>query len=267
MKAAALYNLGRAQEASGRSSEARDAYAESLRLRPSKAVAARLADLGKSAPAPADAPVCSTPMDRALVCDCLMKSVPEDDAPRECTLAPTSLPNFEIATYATSGVGEQNVVVVARDTAGWAVVAELASVYNPGMMGIHEDLGAVTIDERPLGGHTVVEVTASKTRVDRDMGIDEIETEETDHLVVCVVGDATTPTRCPLDVVTRHLYERDRMGLAEDGEGLDAGLTTPGLPIRAEQRISVELGEDGVAKLRVDAGKVDADQLGDRPLW
>lgn len=266
IKAAALYNLGRAEEASGRLAEAKAAYTESIALRPNKVVAGRLAALGKSAPEQSPL-ACATPQSEAEVCTCLMKSVADDEVPPECTLAATRNENIKLATFATSGVGEQNVVVVARQSTGWAVVAELAYVYNPGMMGIHEELTIGEATARTLGTHTVVEIDAHKSRSDTDLGIDEIESEESDLLVVCVLGDATTPTKCPLQLVTHHVYERDRLGMAEEGDGIDESLRTPGLPIREETRIAVEYTDDGTAKLRAAVGKVDADALGDRKLW
>jgi hypothetical protein len=265
VKAAALYNLGRAEEASGRIAEARTAYTESIALRPNKTVAQRLAALDQSASV-AEHP-CATPQSEPLVCECLMKSVTEPDVEPDCTLEPTGNSDFKIATYATSDVGERNVMVVARQPTGWAVVAELASVYNPGMMGISEELTLGEVESTTLGTHTIVEIGAHKSRSDTDLGIDEIETEETEMLVVCVVGDATIPTKCPLELVIHHVYQRERLGMADEGEEIDKSMQTPGLPIQEETRISVEYTEHGTAKLRAEMGKVAADDLGDRKLW
>lgn len=267
VKAAALYNLGRAEEASGRLAEAKAAYAESIKLRPNKTVADRLAAVGKSVPAEAETFPCATPQTEPQVCACLMKTVDDPEAPPECALEPTGNKDLKIATFATSGVGEQSVMIVAREPKGWAVVAQLADVYSPGMMGISEELTLGKVVSRTLGTRTIVEVTAHKSRSDSDLGIDEIESEETEMLVVCVMGDATTPTKCPLDLVTHYVYERDSMGMAGEDEEIDKDMQTPGLPIREETRIFVEYTDDGIAKLRADVGKVDADALGDRKLW
>jgi Flp pilus assembly protein TadD len=266
VKAAALYNLGRAEEASGRIAEAKAAYTESIALRPNKTVSERLAALGKSTPTAPEMD-CATPQIEPEVCACLMKSVAEDDAPPECALEPTTNGDIKLATYATSGVGEQRVVVVVKQPTGWSVAAELATVYNPGMAGINEELQIGGVTSRSLGSRTIVEITASKSRSDTDLGIDEIESEDSELLVVCVIGDATTPTTCPLQLVTSHVYERDRLGMADEGEEIDKSLQTPGLPIRETTRIDVEYTDDGVAKLRATEGKVDADELGDRKLW
>jgi hypothetical protein len=267
VKAAALYNLGRAEEASGRLAEAKAAYAESIALRPNKTVSDRLAALEKSVPGVADPLPCATPQPEADMCTCLSKSVDDSEVQPACKVEPLPVDGLAVATYATSGLGEERVVVVARQAAAWSVVADLAWVYNPGMMGIHEELTLGKATTRKVGTHTIVEITANKSRGDSDMGIDEIETEASELLVVCVLGDATTPTTCPLDVITHHVYERDRMGMLEEGETIDESLRTPGLPIREETRITVEYADDGVAKLRAVAGKVDADKLGDRKLW
>lgn len=267
VRAAALYNLGRAEEASGRLAEAKAAYTESIALRPNKTVSERLAALGRSAPT-LPSLACDTPQIEPEVCPCLMKSVAEEDVPPECALEPTTNGDIKLATFATSGVGEQSVVVVARQPTGWAVVAELANVYNPGMAGISEELSIGEVKSRSLGTRTIVEISASKSRSDTDLGIDEIESEESEYLVVCVMGDGkTTTTTCPLQLVTDHVYERERMGMAGDDEEIDKSLQTPGLPIREVTRIEVEYIDEGVAKLRATEGKVDADDLGDRKLW
>jgi len=267
VKAAALYNLGRAEEASGRVAQAKAAYTESIALRPSKTVSERLAALGKSVPSSAAALPCSTPQTEPQVCACLMKTVEADEVPPECALEPTGNKDIRIATFATSGVGEQSVMVVARESKGWAVVAQLGYVYNPGMMGISEEFTLGEVISRTLGTHTIVEITAHKSRSDSDLGIDEIESESSEILVVCVIGGATTPTKCPLDLVTHYVYERERMGMAGEDEEIDKDMQTPGLPIREEMRITVAYTDDGIAKLRADMGKVDADRLGDRKLW
>jgi hypothetical protein len=114
----------------------------------------------------------------------------------------------------------------------------------------------------------VVRVTSKKTRSDSDMGVDEIETEDTESLVVCVRGSGTTPTTCPVDVVVAYTYERDRLGISDDEEMADvADLRTTGLPIKSESKVSVEIGADGIARIRAVTGNARASQLGDKKLW
>ena len=81
LKAASLYNLGRIAEAQGDATSAARSYTESLALRPSKTVVARLTALGGKPPAPGAAPEqpCATPTSREAVCDCLVA----DESPNE----------------------------------------------------------------------------------------------------------------------------------------------------------------------------------------
>ncbi len=266
VKGAALYNLGRAEEALGELAAAKTAYEQSVTLRPNTVVQKRLDELGKRVPASADPLPCTKPIDSAKVCECLLATRPPDEAPLECELKPTGVEWFSFARYATSGLGEENVMLVARGPEGWSVVAQLDYVYNPGAFGIYEEWELASANERTIAGHTIVELTSHKSRSDSDMGIDESESEVTDTLVVCLRGDATTPPSCPLRVMTSYEYERDRMGMAEEGE-VEKELQTPGLPIRATKKIAVTIGDDGIAKLRAETGSVEPELLGDRKLW
>ncbi|MBZ0233975.1 MAG: tetratricopeptide repeat protein, partial [Deltaproteobacteria bacterium] len=270
VKAASLYNLGRVEEADGKLPAAANLYRQSLALRDSKIVKARLDALGKDAPL-ADEPLpCTTPMPEAELCACLNATTaryldkPEDAA---CKLSAAGADGFEIATYTVSSMEEQH-ALVAQQAGGWTVVALLAHVYNPGMMGINEEWSLADPVEATIGGHQVVRFTYKKSRSDTDMGIDEVEDEETESLVVCVRGSGRTPTTCPIDVIVSYTYVRDRLGVADDEEMTDvADLRTKGLPIRSERKVSVEIGADGVAKLRAVAGQTDASVLGDKKLW
>jgi tetratricopeptide (TPR) repeat protein len=142
IKAASLYNLGRVEEADGKLPAAALLYKQSLALRDNKTVKARLDALGKDAPL-ADEPMpCTTPMPEAELCACLNASTAENlDDPQDaaCELAPAGADGFKLATYTVSSVREQQHALVAKQPDGWTVVALLAYVYNPGMMGINED--------------------------------------------------------------------------------------------------------------------------------
>ncbi len=269
IKAASLYNLGRVEEAGSKIAEAAVLYRQSLALRPNKIVEDRLAKLGKDGAAVAAALPCTTPATEAALCACLDASVERDEPDAAaCTLAPAGAPDFQIATFVATTASEQEMVLVARQAAGWAVVAHLGYVYNPGMMGISEEWSLTETKEETLGGKQVVRFAASKSRSDTDMGVDEFETENHESLVVCVRGAADVATTCPLDVLTSYTYLRDRLGVAEDEDMKDvADLLTKGLPIRTELAVSVELGADGIAKVRAVRGNPESSTLGDKKLW
>jgi tetratricopeptide (TPR) repeat protein len=271
IKAASLYNLGRVEEADHKLPAAAVLYKQSLALRDNKIVKARLDALGKDA-ALADEPLpCGKPMPESELCACLNATVADDienadDA--SCELAPAGVDGFKVATYTVSSMREQQNALVAKQAGGWTVVAFLAYVYNPGAFGIMEEWSLDDPVEETVGGHQVVRFTSKKARTDSDMGIDEVESEDTESLVVCVRGSGTTPTTCPIDVITAYTYLRDRLGISDDEDMAEVDeLRTKGLPIKHESKVSVEIGADGVAKIRAVVGQAEASQLGDKKLW
>ncbi|HUQ01418.1 MAG TPA: tetratricopeptide repeat protein [Kofleriaceae bacterium] len=274
IKAASLYNLGRVEEATGKITEAAALYRQSIALRPNKTVETRLAALPKDAAAVASGPSpCEKPMPEDDVCTCLEASAAEyredaDADTKACDLEPAGIDGFQIASYTLTSENEVQHVLVARQPKGWAVVADLAYVYNPGMMGISEEWSMEPPKEETIGGKQVVRFVHKKARSDSDMGIDEVESEDTETLVVCVRGGASADTTCPIDVITSYTYLRESLGMADDEDLSDvADLRTKGLPIRSDMRVSVTIGPDGVAKVRADRGRAETSQLGDHKLW
>jgi hypothetical protein len=67
----------------------------------------------------------------------------------ECKLSATTVDGFQTAEYEMSAIGEASVVLIGRGPAGWAVIADLAYVYNPGAFGISEEF---TVDQHPRRG-------------------------------------------------------------------------------------------------------------------
>jgi tetratricopeptide (TPR) repeat protein len=264
IKAAALYNLGRVEEVAA-PAKAAALYKESLALRPNKIVQQRLADLAtRGADVAAPLP-CATPMAEAALCGCLQATVVDDLEGRgRCEVAPTAVDGFKTITYDTSATGEATVVVVAQVGDRWAVVAPLANIYNPGAFGINEEWTLDKVTEETLGGHAVVRFESSKHRSDTDMGVDEFESEDTKQLLVCVRDAKGGAPRCPVDVVTDYKYERDRLGMAEDG---DLDELTKGLPIKRQSTVAVTLTAEGVAQVRVTQGRPDGAPVGDLKLW
>ena len=268
IKAAALYNLGRVEEPLDPHGAA-GLYRQSLALRPNQIVEQRLAGLASAGPVTPEPLPCTTPLAETAICDCLNQTVVDVAADaRRCALTTPGQPDFRYATYTTSDVGEERVMLLARAPAGWAVVAHLADIYNPGAFGISEEWTLDTATAADLGGHQLVKFVGKKGRSDSDMGIDEVEIEETTSLTVCVRGDGKAATTCPLQVVTAYSYLRDRLGVAGDDEIADvAEMRTKGLPIKTELSTTVELGADGVAHVRAERGRPDPAALGDFKLW
>lgn len=268
VKSAALYNLGRTEETEAPAAAAA-LYRTSLTLRPNATVEKRLADLvarGNYAPEPLP---CAQPAAIDKVCACLnATAVDVDPDVRQCDLAATAVDGFQLARFRTSELGEDRVLLVGKGNAGWAVVADVAYIYNPGAFGISEDWSLDSVAEEKLGTRTVVKVTSKKSRHDSDMGVDEEESEDSTDLVVCVRDPAGGLPTCPLSVRTDYVYDRDRMGLATDEEMADiADELSKDLPIHREVRVSVELKPDGVAAVRAVQGRPDPAALGDKKLW
>lgn len=270
VKGAALYNLGRAEEAIGDLDAARAAYEESIAVRPNKTVRKRLADLPVRARINTRLP-CSTPAPVDSICACLNTSIDAENRPppedATCTLEPTGVQDFQIARYLISDVGEEDLMIVARQTDGWAVVEQLGSVYNPGMAGVSEEWRTSPAIERTIGGRAVIEFTGHKSRSDMDMALDEIESEETSVLVVCVRGEAGVPTRCPLNVVTDYEYTRESMGMEASTDPETRAMRTRGLPIHTEHEVDVEIGEDGVARMEKLTKEPPDGFFGNMKLW
>ena len=268
LKAAALYNLGRVEEQAAAPAKAAALYRESLALRPNKTVEQRLAGLGTAI---TDAPTplaCATPMPADKLCDCLLATVAENFEPddeRACSVDPSGVDGWQTVTFATSGMNESEVAVVAQIGTGWAVVGYLAAIYNPGMFGISEEWTLDAAKQEPLGDRTIVRFESTHTRTDSDMGIDEIESVTSKYLMVCVRDPKTGAASCPLDVTTEATYERDRLGLDDEELADVKDLRTPGLPIRSETTLTVTLLPAGVAQVRAVRGRPDG--IGDVKLW
>jgi hypothetical protein len=204
-------------------------------------------------------------MMRDDACRCLLAALPPGDGARACEVSETGAPGFALVRHATENFGEEQVHVLAQQPGGaWSVVALLADVFNPGAMGISEEWSLQSASERMVGEHAIVELVGHAVSNDIDMGLDEAESAECETLMVCLRSSGAKPATCPLEVVRSHRYERDVLGMDED---LDPALHTKGLPIRSAFELDVELGEDGIARIRARSGEPDPAQLGDRKLW
>ncbi len=132
------------------------------------------------------------------------------------------------------------------------LAAVIGGGYEYGMGRFYGELVLDKVDDKTIGRHRVAwiqttEKTEERTGTDEDMGFDI--TRRT-HVTICLPGDASTPTRCPL---------RD-VPIAETHEGSDTSTTKLGLTI----------DDDGTATLRLVAGPSDeqiAALVGPHKLW
>jgi hypothetical protein len=265
VKAASLYNLGRVEEANDKLPQAAHFYRASLALRDNKTVRERLAKVAKNAaPEQPDPPLCSAaPMSQAALCACIAKHA--EFTGGECTVEDQTEP-FVVISAETSERGESVRLLAVQNQDKLQVVAHLGDVYNPGMMGISEDWELGKVEQQQFGGRTVVRFATTHSRKDSDLGINEIEFNETEQFTFCVVA-AGAPVTCPLQVTGRLAYTRETLLDDEEVEPELKKLQTKGLPIRQEYSVTATLTPQGVVQIRTAKGNPDPSLLGDRTLF
>jgi hypothetical protein len=275
LKASALYNLGRAEEAMGHAGDASKAYVASLALRPNDVVQKQLDGLSKSAPSPggsssANAPEplpcqAAQPLDELTAC--LGKAawvVEETDAPepRKPELVATEGDMVALAkkvriVSAPVNAFEDDFFLVASDVRGWSVVARLGHTFNPGAFGIHEDFVASKAEVRSIKGSSVLWLETTHGRGDSDMGIDEMESSDERAVTLCLLADEKRrQTTCPIARPLSSSYKRELMGLGDVDEETKK-LQTPGLPIVKETTFAVTLDADGTVTTKLVKGVAD----------
>jgi tetratricopeptide (TPR) repeat protein len=128
----------------------------------------------------------------------------------------------------------------------------IAWSYNPGAFGIWEQLEAPKVETRQLvpGGPPEFLVELSKSRMDRDMGINEVEDESSKTVVVCAVLEGKP--RCTEPLVRSHSYTRE-IEFEDEDEAIEH---TEGLPIRSIYEAAIEFDDVGKVSVRSE-GKAD----------
>lgn len=279
LKAASLYNLGRVAEERGDRDRAAALYADSLVLRPSKAVVKRLVALGKPAPKPDATSVrgeetpCTAPVEGPdLVCDCLKKMEAfEEDFAIECTIGSVGDADDLRMASVTVGLGSHEFFLAQKGDKGWRVIGELGDLYEGGVAGVFNEREEVKAEEKTIGGARILWYEWREIGHDSDMGIDEEDSHEHVTVALAVLGGAKEEPGVRMHIPLVRVYDRDRMGLAEERDLADMkDLQTPGLPIHREARLKVDIGEDGMVKVVLVRGKADDDTkafLGSRRLF
>lgn len=265
LKAASLYNLGRVAEARGDADRAAALYADSLVLRPNKTVVKRLVALGKPAPksdpaaqggeVPCTAPVAGPD----LVCGCLKKMESyEQDFPIECTIGSVGQADDLRIASVTLGLGSHSFFLAQNGPKGWSVIGSLGDLYEGGVAGVFNEREEVVVEEKTIGGARILWYEWRDSGHDSDMGIDEEESHEDVNLALAVLGGAKEEPAVRMIIPLVRIYDRDRMGVADDTELVDvADMRTPGLPIHHEARLKVEIKPDGMVSIVLARGKAD----------
>jgi len=232
------YNLGRVAEAESDPTRAAGLYRESLAFRANATVRKRLDALHVAAPAPTVRVGLSVIAEGVQSVDkvCLVAidafreewSIYEDD---ECSCASKLLLADSgpwaglLVVYA--GMAEELYVPVIQTSAGYTVLDVIVDSYNPGVAGVQGDVeiteSAIVADL--LGpGKPGWHIGFSKSRVDRDMGLNEIEGESwTGHVFCAREGNKV---RCTQPLINDYSYLREVDFPGED----EPGMTHEGLP-------------------------------------
>ncbi len=255
VKASALYNLGLVMAKTSDADGARRAFEASLALRPNKTVEQELAKLGK--PQAADEPDCAPGQDPcACVTHDLIGGV-ADDKPKCELQSDGRLPaGWKLAAVDYSPWSYEFVV----DDRGQIAIEVGRGIDR---MRLYEDMNLDQVQLVTIGGHQVLKltpldrVTETAPRDDDAMDVDE---GNTTAATACIVGDAQTPTRCPLRDVPLSITH-DRYVLATGGDK-DRKST--------ETTVDLAIAPDGTATVKLVKGASDShlDALvGPHKLW
>ncbi|HTR54647.1 MAG TPA: tetratricopeptide repeat protein [Kofleriaceae bacterium] len=250
VKAAALYNLGQIEERTGDKDAALKSYLASLQLRPNKTVADAITRLGAS-PA-AEPPFCKP--DQAA-CDCVLAAAFGDydkASPPKCeTRTPPKI----------AGAAFQAYWVEQGPWSGLYLLDEhngLVGIIGGGLdrMRVYEEISLDKAEVRTVSGHLVLWLQTRDKANETIIGSDDSMSNDDDTTVdvtLCVLGDAKTPTRCPLrDVPIEHSHQREH----------DAK--------PAVAKVELAIGDDGTATVKLVSGASDPglDPLvGPHKLW
>jgi hypothetical protein len=265
LKAASIYNEGRAAEALGEVEGAKSLYVRSLRLRPNEIVRKRLVALGGTPPvAMGDPPPCATRFaKKSELCACLKKAKQAES----CEGVGKTLGGLRVWEVASWGerTNTLHYYVVHHGDTGWAAVARLHEELYDGryIQGMFE---VEHIKQEEIGSRTVYRV-----RTLRETDEDGYEYSRlNDHkLTLCVQEEAKM--RCPLVVpIERRLIidlvgEPDEQDLAEFKLGHG---TAP--PFERTHKLKVTVNQDGTAVVELKRGKKTSElkrYVGTHRLW
>lgn len=286
-----LYNLGRVEEDRNNTSVAIEHYQASLAARPgNETVKARLEKLESvqnqmasagSAGGELEGPdrvAGLEPLGRELADLAAACKLIEERRCEDYTLDGDDLCRCEPNLQATPGADdswgllqlgqEYETMQVAwfpavKTDKGWTVFSEVLYSYNPGAFGIFEQatLKPSTV-ETLLAKGTQLVMRFSKARLDRDMGLNEVETEDYEGMVICARHQ--TGAYCTRALLTSYKYLREVEFPEADAEIAGEEIEHEGLPIEFGFVSSVELRD---AKLIVTRTEVTGGFDRDGELW
>lgn len=260
-----LYNLGRIEEDREQLAAAIDHYRASLAARPgNKTVEARLSKLEATQDAmaiagsaggelqgpdrPGLAPLARDLPDLVAACKIVEQKRCEDFTLFEddrCVCEPTLLATPGVdQSWGLLQLGGDGIQVAwfpaVQTDKGWTVFAEVLYTYNPGAFGIweEEDIGTSTVESLLAKGTQLV-MRVSKSRSDRDMGINEIAAEGHSALIICARHE--TGAYCTHPLITFYVYGREVEFPGEDMEIIGEEIDHEGLPFEHGFKAEIQL--------------------------
>lgn len=280
LKAASLYNLGRALEDAGERDAAIETYRESLRLRSHPVVAARLKALGSQAPGIiAEQPPCAARQTAPAVCPCLeaaeraRRPLGDDEALR-CDVFGAASHDLRAWRVQRGMAGDfddggaadstDSYYLAHQGPDGIAVVAVLGRdlTYNALERYGNETL-TLAIDKRPAGATPIYWVTATRAYELSDRW----ETRTSHDRTVSLCREAKGVFACPIQVPVKHYFSHD----AGSDDTREDFVATYGVTPPIERAFQLDIEVDATGAVRViraqGAAKDTALYVGTQPLW
>lgn len=210
LKAQILFGIGRVAEEQRDRGEAMRAYAASLALRDDAEAAARFVAVGGKLDVrtPPYAPCSEGFADASALCQCLTKKAPQllstaGDKPT-CEADPSAADlgdaRLSLLRLANANSSEVLTFLVARDDKKLRVVAELGSDLEPDGFGAYNHGSVQRGSVKLVKDRTVVVIKHEQADNDFNLG----GLEQCEHHVeidtVCVLGEKSSATVCPLSI-------------------------------------------------------------------
>jgi tetratricopeptide (TPR) repeat protein len=265
VKAAALYNLGSVLEKTGDKDGALKTYLASLQLRPNKIVEQAVGRLGAT-------PQTVPPLCKAgqPPCDCVIAAAfGEQDPDDPATCEPQADPKIPVPAFKE--------YLVKQGSWSWNYLLdehqELVAIVGGGLdrLNTSETVTLEKAELKTIAGHQVLWIqTKDQTNQEHPTGEGDTiaSTDDTEVAVtICVVGDAKTPTKCPLrDVPLSHEYTADRLYFSDEDQAADKDFK----PTQSETKTDISIADDGTVTVKLVSGASDEaldKVLGPHKLW
>jgi hypothetical protein len=249
LKAASLYNLGRALEGGGDAGGALFAYERSLRLRPNHIVQQRYEALGGDGILRMSAPPCPHSSSKETICACLASSEAVPAERSLCSVGPAGADRelalvTHVALDSDAVRGRKTFFLARRQGERIAIAATLGHGFH-GPMSV-DDLTIAGVTRSTIAGHDVIRVDARLETGDADtMTIVERSIES--RVTFCLADAAALV--CPVSVTAAGEWVA-RLGAAAPTDAEVLGWFREDYkaapPVTWSYTVGIEVGDDGV---------------------